>query len=39
MGNDLPRDEIFALKLENPVPNIVKISKKDTLIIEIQTDT
>lgn len=37
-NNDVERDELFALKLSNPVPSIVKISKKDTLMIEIVSD-
>ena len=38
-GNDVTeRDEIFSIKLESPSPEIVKISKKDTLMIEIVTD-
>lgn len=32
------RDEIFGLKLYDAEPAIVKISKKDTAIIEIVTD-
>ena len=34
----MKRDEILAVKLENPLPDIVKISKKDTLMVEIVTD-
>ena len=38
-GNEITeRDEIFGIKLEAPSPDIVKISKKDTLMIEIVTD-
>jgi len=33
------RDEIFGLKLYDAEPAAVKISKKDTAIIEIVTDT
>lgn len=32
------RDEIFGVKLYDPQPSIVKISKKDTVIVEIVTD-
>ena len=32
------RDEIFGLKLYDAEPAAVKISKKDTMLIEIVTD-
>lgn len=32
------RDEILGIKLFDPEPTAVKISKKDTLLIEIVTD-
>ena len=35
---DDERDEIFGLKLFNPEPAAVKISKKDTVMIEIVTN-
>ena len=35
---DEERDEIFGLKLYDAEPNVVKISKKDTAVIEIVTD-
>lgn len=36
--NNEERDEIFGVKLYDPTPAIVKISKKDTCIVEIVTD-
>ena len=36
---DEERDEIFGLKLYGAEPVAVKISKKDTAIIEIVTDS
>ena len=36
---DEERDEIFGLKLYGADPAAVKISKKDTAIIEIVTDS
>ena len=35
---DTVRDEIFGIKLYDPQPQIVKISKKDIQIVEIVTD-
>jgi len=37
-GEDDPRDEIFGLRLYDAEPSAVKISKKDTALIEIVTD-
>lgn len=36
--NDEPRDEIFGVQLYDAHPAAVKISKKDTCIVEIVTD-
>ena len=36
---DEERDEIFGLKLYDAEPSAVKISKKDTAVIQIVTDT
>ena len=35
---DEQRDEIFGLKLYDAEPSAVKISKKDTVVIQIVTD-
>ena len=32
------RDEVFGIKLFNAQPSVVKISKKDRIIVEIVTD-
>ena len=37
-NEDTVRDEIFGVKLFDADPSIVKISKKDTCIVEIVTD-
>jgi len=37
-GDQEDRDEVFGLKLYGAEPSAVKISKKDTAIIEIVTD-
>ena len=36
--NDEERDEMFGIKLYDPWPAAVKVSKKDTLVVEIVTD-
>ena len=36
--NDEERDEMFGVKLYDPWPAAVKVSKKDTLVVEIVTD-
>ena len=36
--NDEERDEMFGVKLFDPWPAAVKVSKKDTLVVEIVTD-
>ena len=36
--NDEERDEMFGVKLFEPWPAAVKVSKKDTLVVEIVTD-
>ena len=38
MPEDVKRDEIFGVKIFNASPSVVKISKKDQIIIEIVTD-
>ena len=35
---DEKRDEVFGVKIFNANPPIVKISKKDSIIVEIVTD-
>ena len=38
LGKDAKRDEIFGVKISNAQPSVVKISKKDRIIVEIVTD-
>ena len=38
LPEDAKRDEIFGLKIFNAQPSVVKISKKDQIIVEIVTD-
>ena len=38
LPEDVKRDEIFGVKIFNPQPSVVKISKKDQIIVEIVTD-
>lgn len=35
---EVKRDEVFGVKIFNPKPEIVKISKKNSIIVEIVTD-
>ena len=35
---DVKRDEVFGVKIFNPKPDIVKISKKNSILVEIVTD-
>ena len=32
------RDEVFGVKIFNPKPDVVKISKKNSILVEIVTD-
>ena len=38
LDEDTKRDEIFGVKIFDPAPSVVKISKKDRIIVEIVTD-
>ena len=38
LPEDAKRDEIFGVKIFNAQPSVVKISKKDQIIVEIVTD-
>ena len=38
LPEDVKRDEIFGVKIFNAQPSVVKISKKDQIIVEIVTD-
>ena len=37
-GEDTKRDEVFGVKIFNPKPDVVKISKKNSILVEIVTD-
>lgn len=38
LEEDAKRDEVFGVKISNPQPSVVKISKKDRILVEIVTD-
>ena len=38
LEDDAKRDEVFGVKIYNAQPSVVKISKKDSIIVEIVTD-
>ena len=38
LEDDAKRDEVFGVKIFNAQPSVVKISKKDRIIVEIVTD-
>ena len=38
LPEDAKRDEVFGVKIYDAQPSVVKISKKDRIIVEIVTD-